>query len=179
MGSSCSITSRARAVEIRESIERIAQDSLRRVGQRAELFGPRESDASGEALGARRDVAGQIADALEIGGDHLDGDDLAEVLGQRGPERQRLEDRVVHVDVELIDLEVVGPHLVGESHVSGPQRAQCLGENRLCAAPHPEDDLPQLVESRLEQSGHGSSRARRRPAASESSQGPVLPVTKA
>ena len=137
-----------------ERVERIAEDRLGLDGERFEVRRERHRRALGEPRRALGDVAREVADALEIRGDVVGGQQPAQVVGDRSLEREAAQHGLVDRDVETVDLEVVFANLEGEFGVALEERAQRLGEDRLAAAPHAQDQLVHFTEEGLDGAGH-------------------------
>ena len=90
----------------------------------------------GQALGTARDVASQVADPLELVGDHLDRDHAAQIVGDGRLQGQGAQHGPIDGEVEAIELQVVAPHLGRQLAVALQQGTHGLGEDRLCALAH-------------------------------------------
>ena len=145
---------RRAGIGLAEGVERAAQHALRGRREPRQLGRNRRVQPAAQAQRALRDVAREIADALEIGRDHLDRDHLAQIGRHRGLERQRLQHRLVDRDVEAVDLDVVVRDLRRERSVALEHRAHRLVEDRLGAAAHQQQRLAQLAQDGVEDAGH-------------------------
>ncbi len=142
-------------VHLREGVDGPAQHVRGGQGQAHHQIRNRRGRLASEEIGALGEVPGQFAHPLEVGGDHLDADHLAEVVGHRSLEGQGAQHGLVDGEVEAIDLEVVDLDLPGQCPVPLPDGAQGLVEDRLGQPPHAEQLVAEIVQDGVDDAGHG------------------------
>ncbi|OEI67471.1 hypothetical protein Cus16_2906 [Curtobacterium sp. ER1/6] len=113
-------------------------------------------DLLGEALaGELRDVLGHVAHALERGADAEGGHDDTEVAGDRGLAGEDVDRDLVEAVRRLVDLGVVGDHLLGEGDVGLAERLGRTGDRGLDEPGDLGQTLLDVLELLLEDFAHG------------------------
>ena len=146
----------AREVRIgaREGVERAAQRPLRGARQGRGRRRQRHLGLRRQAPRDLRDVAREVAHALEIRRDHLDRQHLAQVFRNGRLQRQRLEHGFVDRDLESVDLDVVTLHLGRQRRVALPDRAHRLVDDGLGPSAHAEQTLAQSLDVGFDEPAH-------------------------
>jgi len=130
----------------RERLERAVQHALRERGDRVEI-GEWPRWRMRHVPGRRfADIDREIADALDVGVDLQNGDDDAQVGGERLSQREELEAAVVDFDVQLVDRLVAADHIGDELGVACRQACDGLSEPLFGEPAHVEQSTHEGIE---------------------------------